>query len=211
MQNNYDIIAPYYDLLSRMVFFRTQVKAQIDQLAIIPAYSNILIVGGGTGWILEELAKIHNSGLTITYVEISEKMLNLSKKRDVKENKVNYVHAPAEDFKTDVQYNVILTAFLFDNFGEDRIQRVFNQLNQMLRPNGYWLFCDFYYTETAGKKWQWYLLKTMYLFFNKISQVEAKSLINTEQLFESCHFAQIKTAYYYSGFIKAITYCKPDL
>lgn len=208
MQNNYDIIAPYYDVLSRLVFFRAQVKAQIDQLVFIPAHSNILIVGGGTGWILEEIAKIHGSGLNITYVEISAKMLELSENRDVKENVVTYINSPAEDFKTDQKFEVVITAFLFDNFSDEKITFVFNELNGMLKPGGVWLFCDFYYNEDSGKNWQWYLLKTMYLFFNKISNVEAKALINTEKSFTEKGFIQLKTAYYYSGFIKAITYQK---
>lgn len=208
MSNNYDNIAPYYDVLSRMVFFRTQLKAQIDQLAFIPAGSSVLIVGGGTGWILEEITKVHSIGLNITYVEISEKMLNLSKKRAIKGNTVTFIHSAAEEFDTDQIFDVIITAFLFDNFSENKIGVVFNKLHKMLKPSGLWLFCDFYYKQGSGKKWQWYLLKAMYLFFNQISEVEAKALINTEHLFSEQQYVQIKTAFYYSSFIKAITYHK---
>lgn len=209
MKNNYDKIAPYYDVLSRLVFFRAQLKAQIDQLSFIPAGSQLLIVGGGTGWILEEITKLHPAGLTITYVEISEKMLALSSKRNVKGNVVTYVRAAAEDFKTDLKYDVVLTAFLFDNFNSENIYLVFSQLNDMLKGGGYWLFCDFYYSKATGRTWKWYLLKTMYLFFNKISQIEAKDLINTEHHFARAKFIPAKIAYYYSGFIKSITYKKP--
>ena len=209
MNNNYDRIAPYYDVLSRMVFFRAQLKAQIEQLENIPANSRILIVGGGTGWILDEIAKMHPGGLNITYVEISEKMLELSKKRDVKENTVTYVHTAAEDFKGRDSFDVILTAFLFDNFNAARIDTVFNVLHSKLKPGGLWLFCDFYYQQGSGKTWKYYLLKTMYLFFNRISDVEAKELINTEGHFEALHYVPIQIAYHYSGFIKAITYKKP--
>ena len=208
MTNNYDAIAPYYDVLSRLVFFRAQLKAQIGQLSFIPANSHVLIVGGGTGWILEEITKVHPQGLTITYVEISEKMLGLSRKRDVKDNNITYVHSPAEEFKTDIKYDVVLTAFLFDNFNRERIDFVFNLLNKRLKAGGYWLFCDFYYHKDAGKNWQWYLLKTMYLFFNKISDVEAKGLVNTERNFEEHKFDKVKVDYHYMGFIKAVTYKK---
>ena len=173
MKNNYDRIAGYYDVLSRVIFFRAQVKAQIDQLHAIPVNGTVLIAGGGTGWILEEIAKIHPSGLTITYVEISSKMLDLSKKRDVKDNLVTYIHAAMEDFKAVISYDVLITAFFFDNFSAHHVQTVFNQLHNLLNPGGIWLFSDFYYTEKSGKRWQWLLLHTMYLFFSKISSVEA--------------------------------------
>jgi len=209
MKNNYDRIAPYYDFLSRLVFFRAQLKAQIEQLPFIPPNSKVLIVGGGTGWILEELTKLHAQGLTITFVEISERMLELSRKRQVKGNTVNYIHSSAEDFKTELKYDVVLTAFLFDNFDAERINLVFNQLNHMLKPGGHWLFSDFYYNKNSGRTWKWYLLKTMYLFFNKISNVEAKELINTEQNFRAAQFVPHKISSYYGGFIQAITYKKP--
>lgn len=208
MKNNYDKIAGSYDMLSRLVFFRTQLKAQIDQLHFIPAGSNILIAGGGTGWILEEIAKQHPAGLNITYVELSAKMLELSRKRDVKENKVTYIHAAAEDFHPEVKYDVILTAFFFDNFSAEGVKAVFNQFDLLLKKDGLWLFTDFYYAESSGKNWQWYLLKAMYLFFNRISKVEAKMLINTEKYFEEQLYLQLNSVYYYSGFIKAITYQK---
>ncbi|KIO76856.1 hypothetical protein TH53_12710 [Pedobacter lusitanus] len=210
MKNNYDRIAGYYDVLSRMVYFRAQMKAQIDQLSAIPVNSTILIAGGGTGWILEEIARIHPSGLKITYVEISSKMLDISKKRDVKANTVTYIHSAMEDFKTTALYDVIITAFFFDNFAADSVGTVFNQLNGLLKSGGLWLFSDFYYTEKSGKVWQRLLLQAMYSFFSKISAVEAKSLINTEHLFEERLYSPLNTSFYYRRFIKSIIYRKPD-
>jgi ubiquinone/menaquinone biosynthesis C-methylase UbiE len=208
MQNNYDHIAPYYDFLSRMVYFRSQVKAQSDQLKFIPADSKVLIVGGGTGWILEEIAKVRPSGLSIVYVEISEKMLNISRKRNSMANQVEYVHAAAEDFTSYQQFDIIITAFLFDNFSDNTILSVFNKLHHLLNVRGYWLFSDFYYSKKSGKKWQYYLLKTMYAFFSKISDVEARMLINTENIFISHNYRAAEVQHYYAGFIKAIVYQK---
>ncbi|HEY0175116.1 MAG TPA: methyltransferase domain-containing protein [Pedobacter sp.] len=209
MNNNYDPIARYYDVLSRMVFFRAQIKAQTDQLQFIPANSRILIAGGGTGWILDDIAKVHTEGLEITYVEISAKMLELSRKRDVKENTIVYVHAAAENFCTDETYDVIITAFLFDNFSAEKVRSVFDQFDVLLNSGGKWLFADFYYTESSGKKWQLFLLKTMYFFFKQVSNIEAGALINTEYCFDSQAYIRLKSRYYYGSFIKSVVYQKP--
>ena len=224
MRNNYDRIARYYDVLSRMVFFRAQLKAQIDQLHFIPANSSVLIVGGGTGWILEEIAKLHSFGLRITYVEISAKMLELSRKRNVRDNQVTFVHSPAEELSKSIPedhdqnraedlkqnapatYDVILTAFLFDNFQQQTITKVFNLLDQSLNPSGFWLFSDFYHSE--GKKWQSYLLKAMYLFFKQISNIEARQLLSTEHCFHEQSYHILQTRFYYGKFIKSVVYQK---
>ena len=48
--------------------------------------SKILIVGGGTGWILEELSKIYKTDIEITYVEKSSQMIALSKQKNIQYN-----------------------------------------------------------------------------------------------------------------------------
>jgi len=209
--NNYDNIAGWYDRLSRMVFFKSQVNAQVDQLSYIPKKSKLLIVGGGTGWILEELAKIRLEGLDITFVEISFNMLELAKKRKYGANKVEFIHLPVEEFVSEAHYDVVLTAFLFDNFSKDRMAQVFSKLNHLLKPGGLWLFSDFEYKKKQGKKWQGWMLKSMYMFFRKVSNVEAKELISAAPLFEEKRFIKLKAQRYYKDFIKAVVYQKPSL
>lgn len=211
MQNNYDPIARYYDRLSRMVFFRAQVKAQTDQLRFIRKNSKILIAGGGTGWILEEIARKHAAGLEITYVEISEKMLELSKRREVKQNTVVFIHAAAEDFQTTESYDVVITAFLFDNFGTAQAEFLFSRFDQLLSPDGLWLFADFYYTAAAGKFWQKILLKLMYFFFKAVSNIQAGELFDTTGCFRLRSYQVVQSAFYYRRFIKAIVYRKPGV
>ena len=111
--NNYDPIARYYDALSRLVFHKAQVIAQIHQLAFLRAPTKLLIVGGGTGWILDEISKIHPENLVITYVEISAEMISLAKKRNIGNNSIEFINSAIEDFTAVGQYDAVHTAFLF--------------------------------------------------------------------------------------------------
>ena len=206
--NNYDRVAGWYDRLSRMVFFKSQVNAQVDQLSHIPEKSKILIVGGGTGWILEELAKITLEGLDITFVEISRNMLELAKKRKYGLNRVNFVHLPIEEFVSQEEFDVVHTAFLFDNFSKERIAQVFSKLDHLLKPGGLWLFSDFDSAAAQGKWWKKFMLNVMYLFFRIISDVEATQLVSTSSLFEEKHYLKVKEATYYKRFIKTTIYQK---
>ncbi|RZM25753.1 MAG: class I SAM-dependent methyltransferase [Pedobacter sp.] len=207
--NNYDAIAGNYDMLSRMVFFKSQVSAQAEQLVYIPSGSKVLIVGGGTGWILESLKNMHSAGLTITYVEISKKMIHLAAKRNIGRNKITMINSPIEDFIDDYSYDVVMTAFLFDNFKEQRIQQVFSKLHHVLKPEGLWLFSDFHNPKAQGKFWQRLMLKTMYYFFGKIAHVEATELTDMQPKFEAKNYKPLVAKTYYKGFIKAIVYQKP--
>jgi len=208
MQNNYDNIASYYDFLSQLVFGSSLIKAQSLFLNYVKPKSSILIVGGGTGRILEYLAREHASGLVITYVEISAKMIAAARKRDWKQNQVYFVHQAVEDFGSPVQYDVILTAFLFDNFTERKILQTFPRLDRMLNPGGYWFFADFIYNKGKGRLWQKILLNLMYKFFRLTCHIEARVLINMENIFYGNGYQIIFVKKYYAGFIKSIVYKK---
>ena len=202
MLNNYDKIASHYDTLSRLVFFKSQVNAQINQLQYIRENSHVLIVGGGTGWILEELSKIY-TGLKIVYVEISAKMIALSQKRNYKNNHVEFVNIGIEDFKTNVVFDVILTPFLFDNFAEQRAAKVFAQLNEYLKKDGLWFLVDFSLNKTNGNWWKWLLLRSMYGFFTLLGIVEADQLIDMKPYFFKANYLIAEERLYYGSFIKA--------
>ncbi|MBB6238449.1 ubiquinone/menaquinone biosynthesis C-methylase UbiE [Pedobacter sp. AK013] len=208
MNNNYDKIANHYDTLSRLVFFKSQVNAQINQLQYIQENSRVLIVGGGTGWILEELAKIYTRGLKIVYVEISAKMITLSQKRNYKDNHIEFMNVGIEDFKTDVLFDVILTPFLFDNFVEQRAAKVFGQLNEYLKKGGVWFLVDFSLNKVNGNWWKWLLLRSMYAFFKLLSIVEANKLIDMAFYFFEANYLIVEERLYYGGFIKATIFRK---
>jgi ubiquinone/menaquinone biosynthesis C-methylase UbiE len=206
--NNYDKTAAFYDFLSRLVFFRSQVDAQIAQLKYVPAGSRILIAGGGTGWILEALAKIHNEGLEISFVEISGNMLAKAKTRNFGRNKVEFIHSGIESFITDQQYDVVQTAFLFDNFSEPRIDQVFSKLDDFLKPGGFWLFSDFRYQANKAVSWQSMFLKIMYLFFRTMSNVEAEALSDIMPYFKLKDYQSVAQENYYRNFIQSNVFQK---
>lgn len=206
--NNYDAVAGSYDFLSRLVFFKAQVNAQIEQLQYIPAGSSVLIVGGGTGWILEEIAKVHHAGLQIVYVELSDKMLDLAKKRKCGSNQVAFVRNDIEHYTYSHVFDVIHTAFLFDNFEESRATRVFQLLVNQLKVDGLWLYTDFKIEAGVGSGWKQALLRAMYGFFNTIAHVEAKKLPAMERLFSKSGCRVIARKQYYKGFIESIIFHK---
>ncbi|RYE26609.1 MAG: class I SAM-dependent methyltransferase [Sphingobacteriaceae bacterium] len=205
MPNNYDAVARFYDGLAKLVFGKALIKAQRFLVENISAEKNILIVGGGTGWILEEFAA-YTSDLQIVYVEISAEMLRLARQKDCGKNAVIFVHSAIEDYQPDQSFDVIFTAFLFDNFVENRIKSVFNQLHQSLKPGGKWLLSDFRVEKNLAGLWQNMILQTMYWFFGWLCKVEAKKLVAMEKYFQAENYQLLKEKIFYSGFISSKVY-----
>lgn len=206
MQGNYDPVAGFYDRLARLVFGDSIYQAHLFLLKAIPAEANILIVGGGTGWILEEISKIHKQGLKITYVEISEKMIDKSRKRNAGENHVKFICSPIQEAALEESYNVIITPFLFDNFSDETLKLVFNKVNQHLLSTGHWLFTDFQsQEENFSSK---VLLRLMYLFFGFFCKLETSRLPDSTTLFYQNGYTAVDHQEFYNGFICSFIYQK---
>lgn len=207
MLNNYDRIAAHYDKLSRLVFGQSQVRAQLALLPFITPSARVLIAGGGTGWILPEMAKIQK-GLEIDYVEISSKMLDLARTQPCGGNQVTFILSAIEDFHSSEAYDVIMTPFLFDNFSQSRAMGVFGRLNNMLNTGGLWLFTDFHIDKGVRQLWQRALLRSMYVFFRNISHVEANELPDMPCHFQENNYQMLSESYHFGKFIRSAAYRK---
>lgn len=205
MAANYNNSAWFYDRLSRLVYGKALVNSQVYLLNFVPADSRILIAGGGTGWILDELTKIHPAGLQITYVEISANMLALSQKRTTGQNEVIFINNAVENVKFTAGFDVVITPFLFDNFVNETVDSVFNHLHNLLKPDGLWLNADF---QLTGRWWQNVLLKSMFVFFRLLCGIEASRLPAIEQRFNAAGYNVIEDKTFFGDFIVARVYRK---
>lgn len=209
MHGNYDSVAPYYDLLARLVFGSSIQKAQIFLLPAIPQKARVLIVGGGTGWILREISKLHPGGLAITYVELSGKMMARAKSRATENNKLYFVNKAIQETALNGDYDIIITPFLLDNFSADTLRKVFQKLDHHLKHKGMWLFADF--KGSGNSKGQKIVLKMMYLFFNLMCKLETSTLHDPSLLFQEYGYRPLRQKSFHKGFICSVVYQKKEL
>lgn len=187
-----------------MVFFKSQVKAQTEQLSYIKHCKSLLIVGGGTGWILKDLNAIAQP-IKIVFIETSIEMITLAKKVATRHH-VEFVHQDIETYQTDTIFDAVLTPFLFDNFDSAKAEKVFERIDALLAKGGIWLYVDFYMNEKSAL-WEKAILKAMHLFFRLINVVRVSDLINTAPFFKP-KYEVMAEKYYYGHFIKAVVYEK---
>jgi ubiquinone/menaquinone biosynthesis C-methylase UbiE len=205
MAANYNNSAWFYDRASRLIYGKALICSQVYLLPFIPKNSKILIVGGGTGWILEKIAKIHPSGLKITYAEIAPKMMAISKKRNAGNNQVDFITGAVENVALDCDFDVVITPFLFDNFTEESFHKIFAHVHDALKLNGLWLNTDF---RPTGKWWQKILLRSMFLFFRLICGIEAKKLPDIQAAFDKYDCRTIEQRSFFGDFILSAVYRK---
>jgi 2-polyprenyl-3-methyl-5-hydroxy-6-metoxy-1,4-benzoquinol methylase len=197
---NFDRLAGSYDSLARLVFGKSIINAQVSHFSKIPERSRVLIIGGGTGSILEYLPPGIKS---IDYVEPSSKMIAKSKSRETTGN-INFTQCRIEDFKSQEQYDVIITNFFLDLYDEESLSTLIPKLQNRLKRKGLWIVTDFYGKQ---KIWQSLLLRVMYRFFRLTSGLYNQQLPDWKQILSRSGLVPLSEIYFYRGFIHAICYC----
>lgn len=205
MAANYNNSAWFYDSLARLIYGKALVNAQVYLLKQIPQNSKVLIVGGGTGWILEELIRIHPSGLQITYVEIAVNMMALSQKRNVGNNQVTFINEAIEEVGLPADFDIAFTPFLLDNFTDQNLTKIVDSITRLLKPDALWLNSSF---QLTGKWWQQIMLQSMFVLFKVICSIEASKLPGINKCFDDNGFKLVEQQNFFRDFIGARIYQK---
>ncbi|GGF19399.1 class I SAM-dependent methyltransferase [Hymenobacter cavernae] len=211
MQNSdagFDHLASFYDLLASLVFGRTLRRAQQAALSGLPVGApRLLIIGGGTGWILGEVLR-RCPAAQILYVEASAGMLRqsraaLRRTAAAHEAQVEFRLGTEAALKSGETFDVVITFFFLDLFETVRFGAVLRQLNAVRRPGGRWLLADF--CKPNGW-WQRALLAVMYQFFRVTTGISARQLPAIHAGLANLGLHPRRQQWFYAGMIEATVF-----
>lgn len=204
--NNFDFLSNYYDFLTKIIFWNTLYQSQKSHLELIHSDDKILILGGGTGDILNHLNALQIP-LEIDYVEKSTGMMKKAKaKGDLDYLNVNFITADflSLDLTADL-YDLAITNFFLDVFSESNLQVVISKVNSTVKHAGKWIITDFRENYTL---WGRILIKVMYLFFRFTTNLEGNRLMNFEKHLNGQGFSKGKEKFFYHKLISSCIYEK---
>jgi tRNA (cmo5U34)-methyltransferase len=200
--DDYNRIAPYYDRLAKLVFRDEIIRSQVHFLKDIPRNSKVLIIGGGTGWILPEVLDAAPD-CRIWYVEASSEMIRLARQKVSASAEVDFIHGTDKSLPERVAFDFAITNFVLDSFSENAIQRLGYQLRTQLTPMGRWLVVDFVPSPKTKHR---FLLWLMYRFFRVATSLPQGSLPNWQAAVGQSGFIPVKRSVFSSGFIESILF-----
>ena len=199
--NDFDSVAKWYDRLSNLVFGSDIKEAQRCYLKELPIDGRLLIIGGGTGWILKEIG-IVRPNLKVDYVEYSAKMIELSKNVKTELSEIQFIHGSERDIPK-INYDAVMTNFFLDVFDPNRLGKVMEQLKSCMAKEGVWLCTDF---REAGKWYQDILIWVMHVFFRLVVKLDAKTLVDFNAEFQKIGLETKNRKYFFKGMIFAAAY-----
>lgn len=200
--NDFDRIASVYDTLASLVFGKNLTRSQHHFLHVIPENATVLILGGGSGELLQTLLR-QKPHCQVVYVDASEKMIGLARLRVQNSPKVTFLRGTEEVQMPLPAFTVIITNFYLDLFTQQSLRRITPRLRSLLVPEGLWLVTDF---VDPIRRWQKVLLKTMYLFFRIVSNIEASHISDWEKMITSTGLSCQAKEIFYKGMIQSVVF-----
>ncbi len=208
MNNDFDAIAPVYDGLSYLVFGRKIIDSQMAFLTELPAHGRVLLIGGGTGKVLNHLLS-GRPHLTVDYVETSAQMIAQAKRNLSPQltDRVNWIHGTERSIRPERCYTVVFTAYFLDVFSAERLPMVFDVIGRYLLADGLWFYTDFSLLPQSAL-WKKALVKLMYCFFRFTTRLEGSRLIDVHPLFAERGYTCQKEKRFFSGLMVSRVYRK---
>lgn len=177
-KTNYNLIAPFYKTLSRIVFGRGLEDSTAHYFHRIKEGEKVLIVGGGNGEVLKRLFSTCPSA-EVTYCELSIRFIGLAnKKNPFPQDQIIFLEENAFDLR-DFKYDWIVLPFFLDQFKEKECIRLLSLIKEGSLDNTKVLFSDM--DKNGCPKG---LLSFMYLFFRVTTGLKSKSLPAFEKVFQ---------------------------
>ncbi|WP_071886122.1 class I SAM-dependent methyltransferase [Hymenobacter sedentarius] len=204
----FDRVAWCYDALTGLVFGPTLKKAQRAALAGLPAGSpRVLILGGGTGWILTEVLQ-RRPQATVLYLEASPNMLARARSRLTQEcpqaaAQVEFRHGTQAALGPMEQFDAIITFFVLDCIALSEIETALAQLRAAQRPGAPWLLADF---RPARRGWRRVLLTLMYAFFRLTTDLQARELPDLHPALGRLGLSPTSSAVFFGGAMEAAVF-----
>ncbi len=171
----FDRVAWCYDALTALVFGPALRRAQRAALAgLPPGAPHVLILGGGTGWVLREVLR-RRPAATVLYLEASARMLARAQARlaPAARAQVEFRHGTQDWLRPGESFGAIVTFFVLDCVAAPDLDAALARLRTAQRPGAPWLLADF---RPARRGWRRLLLVLMYAFFRFTTGLRARTL-----------------------------------
>lgn len=212
--SGFDLLSPVYDLLQRLFFGNSLVRAQNYFLAPPQKTGTVLVVGGGTGKILVEMLR-QNIGQSYVYVDISKSMIRATKRRvrryfktekaDGARPRIQYVCADIGRMPL-AKYDLVITPFVLDCFGDAALSLLIPKLAQALSRRGSWIFTDFHIAEGRPQPLARLLIRFLYFCFNRFCGLQRSQLPDFPFFFRSAQLEMNAEYFFLRGLVVTRVY-----
>ncbi|MFD1466841.1 methyltransferase [Hymenobacter caeli] len=205
---NFDRIAWCYDALAGLVFGGSLRAAQRAALAgLPPGAPHVLILGGGTGWVLGEVLR-RRPRATVLYLEASGPMLaraaaRLRRTAPGAAGQVEFRRGTEAALAPAERFDALATFFVLDCFPAAALGPALARLAAARQPAAPWLLADFC---RPRRGWQRALLGTMYWFFGAVAALRVRQLPDFHAALAGLGLHPAQPAFFFGGAVEGTVF-----
>lgn len=199
LSRGYSQLAPLYDILAKAFIGQRIQESQLNFLHHLATKRKLLLLGGGTGWILPAIERV-NPVLEIHYVDASPGMISRARKNAALLN-IRWICGTEADIP-DRDYDCVMTNFYLDHFENSELKKVAGNLVGRIVPGTYWLVTEF----TATNSWQRFQIRMLYFFFWLITGLRTTQLPAWKSILHESGGRLIEEKSWKDGFITACVF-----
>jgi len=209
----FDRVAWCYDALTGLVFGAALQQAQRAALAgLPPGGPRVLILGGGTGWVLAEVLR-RRPHATVLYLEASPKMLDRARARlnraaPQARGQVEFRHGTDAALGPAERFDALVTFFVLDCIAQPELPGALARLRAAQAPGAPWLLADF---RPAQRGWRRGLLALMYAFFRFSTGLRAQELPNLRAALGRLGLIATQQTTFFRGAVEAVVFREKPL
>ncbi|WP_182867682.1 class I SAM-dependent methyltransferase [Stieleria mannarensis] len=194
----YDRLAKVYRGLEFCLFGNSLFRARVALVDQIPAVGRALVLGDGTGQLLQELC-VAQPDCHFTTVDQSRQMLRRQRRRVEQvgaSDRVTFVQADARTFPVPgAEYDLLVAAFFLDCLTERELTAGLPRFLAGLRPHGLFYFVDFVRPNTPWRRrqaaaYQW----AMHRFFRWQTGLPNHRLVDLERVLANQNLVTMHSA-----------------
>lgn len=202
----FDLVAPIYPALERLVFGAHLDNARQAFLKYVLEANRILLVGEGNGRFLKSVIAGKLVGC-IKVVEKSRMMIRLAKSRVGEPRKVavEFIESDFRLFQSGNEFDCVVTHFFLDQFSPPAQHAIIEKLAELITKEGTWINVDFVPARTLkGRVLMW----SQYTFFRVMSRIEARRCFDESAAAARLGWTTAETIPHLGGLVVAKRYRK---
>lgn len=184
---SFDTLARHYSWIEALFAGRRLQRCRTAMLRHLPAPEQVLVFGEGNGRFMAELLRRFPHA-RLTVIEQSTAMIRAARKRlelaNLQHAEVCFIEADALNWRpTTHTYDLIVTCFFLDCFGEDQLAPLISAIARAARPGAHWLVADFQIARTGWRRLRSRLVVSfLYRFFRLATGITARQLVDPAPL-----------------------------
>ncbi|MBD8348903.1 class I SAM-dependent methyltransferase [Dysgonomonas sp. HGC4] len=161
VESQFNSIAQLYDRQrpSLIPCFSDFYGVAIDNLNLSILSPHILDLGAGTG-LFSEFVLQKFPDAKITLVDISEKMLDIARKRFLSNKNISIIQSDFTTFKDEKQYDAVISSLAIHHLEDKAKVELYNTIFTLLKPNGIFINAEQiagesdYFSRLYDQKWR---------------------------------------------------------